>query len=73
MHDHVAHRYNLLLLLWIHAYQQTVANDAGRKPVIVTGNNIELTSALKDYVTKKLDKVLDKLGSVVTKVSNMLA
>ena len=50
---------------------QSVANEAGRKPVTVTGNNIELTPALKEYTEKKIDKVLEKLGGMVTKVSGL--
>jgi Sigma 54 modulation protein / S30EA ribosomal protein len=36
--------------------------------VLITGNNIEVTPALHDYVNKKVDKILEKLGGVVTKV-----
>jgi len=31
--------------------------------IVVTGNNIELTPALDDYVNKKLDKIIEKLSS----------
>eukprot|EP00617_Octactis_speculum_P020975 CAMPEP_0185765600 /NCGR_PEP_ID=MMETSP1174-20130828/30878_1 /TAXON_ID=35687 /ORGANISM="Dictyocha speculum, Strain CCMP1381" /LENGTH=205 /DNA_ID=CAMNT_0028448841 /DNA_START=154 /DNA_END=771 /DNA_ORIENTATION=+ len=38
-----------------------------RQPIIVTGNNVEVTPAMLEYVNKKLDKVLDKHRQVVTK------
>mmetsp|Transcript_13597 Transcript_13597/g.19988 ORF Transcript_13597/g.19988 Transcript_13597/m.19988 type:complete len:247 (-) Transcript_13597:573-1313(-) len=38
------------------------------KPVLITGNNIEVTPALMDYVNKKVDKIVDKVGADVTKV-----
>jgi ribosome-associated translation inhibitor RaiA len=32
-------------------------------PITVTGNNIELTPALNDYVNKKLDNIIGKLST----------
>jgi len=32
-------------------------------PYVITGNNIELTSSLDEYVNKKLDKIIGKLAS----------
>jgi len=32
-------------------------------PISVTGNNIELTTALRDYVNKKLDPMMSKLAA----------
>jgi Sigma 54 modulation protein / S30EA ribosomal protein len=49
---------------------QAAVQDGGRKPVLITGNNIEVTPALHDYVNKKVDKILEKLGGVVTKVNS---
>lgn len=40
----------------------TTENDA--PPIYVTGNNIEVTPALKDYVIKKVEKTLGKLTNV---------
>jgi Sigma 54 modulation protein / S30EA ribosomal protein len=50
---------------------QAAVQDGGRKPVLITGNNIEVTPALHDYVNKKVDKILEKLGGVVTKVCSI--
>ncbi|KAG5193143.1 ribosomal protein rpS22, plastidal [Tribonema minus] len=47
---------------------KAVMQDSARKPVLITGNNIDVTPALMDYVNKKMDKVVEKLGGVVTKV-----
>ncbi|KAG5189344.1 ribosomal protein S30Ae/sigma 54 modulation protein [Tribonema minus] len=47
---------------------KAVMQDSTRKPVLITGNNIDLTPALNEYVNKKMDKVVEKLGGVVTKV-----
>jgi len=32
-------------------------------PIVVTGNNVEVTSALMDYVNKKLERTVGKLAS----------
>ncbi|CAM9224957.1 unnamed protein product [Ectocarpus sp. 4 AP-2014] len=49
--------------------QQAVAEATSRRaPIIVTGNNVEVTEPLKEYVEKKMAKVLDKVGSSVSKV-----
>jgi hypothetical protein len=32
-------------------------------PIVVTGNNIELTEALQDYVKQKLDRPLEKIAT----------
>ena len=32
-------------------------------PILITGNNIEVTPALQEYVNKKLDRTLGKLAS----------
>eukprot|EP00752_Nemacystus_decipiens_P008851 g7898.t1 len=49
---------------------QAVADAATsrRAPILVTGNNVEVTEPLKEYVEKKMANVLDKLGSSVSKV-----
>lgn len=49
---------------------QAVAQDAtSRKaPILVTGNNVEVTEPLKEYIEKKMVNVLDKVGSSVSKV-----
>ncbi|CAM9688470.1 unnamed protein product [Sphacelaria rigidula] len=46
----------------------TVAQDSRKAPILVTGNNMEVTEPLKEYVEKKVVNVLDKLGSTVSKV-----
>mmetsp|Transcript_27800 Transcript_27800/g.70022 ORF Transcript_27800/g.70022 Transcript_27800/m.70022 type:complete len:250 (-) Transcript_27800:337-1086(-) len=40
---------------------------AANVPILITGNNIEVTPAIKDYVNKKFGKALDKVGKQVTK------
>lgn len=42
---------------------QAVAQDAtSRKaPILVTGNNVEVTEPLKEYIEKKMVNVLDKV------------
>lgn len=40
---------------------------AGQVPILITGNNIEVTPALKDYVNEKFGRALDKVGKRVTK------
>ncbi|CAM9474084.1 unnamed protein product, partial [Hapterophycus canaliculatus] len=48
---------------------QAVADATSRRaPILVTGNNVEVTEPLKEYVEKKMAKVLDKVGSSVSKV-----
>ena len=32
-------------------------------PILITGNNIEVTPALQDYINKKLERTLSKLSS----------
>lgn len=32
-------------------------------PIVVTGNNIDLTEALENYVKQKLERPLDKIGT----------
>lgn len=42
---------------------QAVAGATSRRaPIIVTGNNVEVTEPLKEYVEKKMAKVLDKVS-----------
>lgn len=43
---------------------QAVAQDAtSRKaPILVTGNNVEVTEPLKEYIEKKMVNVLDKVS-----------
>lgn len=43
------------------ARKQTVAQDARQAPILVTGNNVEVTEPLKEYIEKKIVKVLDKV------------
>jgi putative sigma-54 modulation protein len=51
------------------SYQQTLSTAgvpvlySSTQNYIITGNNIELTGALNDYVNKKLDKVVGKLAN----------
>uniref|UniRef100_A0A6T8LT77 Sigma 54 modulation/S30EA ribosomal protein C-terminal domain-containing protein n=1 Tax=Hemiselmis andersenii TaxID=464988 RepID=A0A6T8LT77_HEMAN len=40
---------------------------AANVPILISGNNIEVTPAIKDYVNKKFGKALDKVGKQVTK------
>jgi putative sigma-54 modulation protein len=40
---------------------------AANVPILITGNNIEVTPAIKDYVNKKFGKALEKVGQQVTK------
>lgn len=37
--------------------------EADSVPIIVSGNNIELTPALNDYINSKLDRIIGKLSS----------
>jgi putative sigma-54 modulation protein len=52
---------------------KAVVQDSGRKPVLITGNNIDVTPSLMDYTNKKIGKVVDKLGGIVTKVDAHLS
>lgn len=40
-----------------------MAQDARRAPILVTGNNLDVTEPIKDYVEKKVINVLDKVLS----------
>lgn len=42
---------------------QAVTEDATSRqaPILVTGNNVEVTEPLKEYIEKKMVKVLDKV------------
>lgn len=40
-----------------------MADVAKTVPIVITGNNIEVTPALMDYVNKKLDRTLGKLSN----------
>lgn len=43
---------------------QAVADTTSRRaPILVTGNNVDVTEPLKEYVEKKMSKVLDKVTS----------
>ncbi|CAM9124108.1 unnamed protein product [Phaeothamnion confervicola] len=56
------------------AKQMTASmKEASKKPILISGNNIDVTPALMDYVNKRLENVLDKLGADVTKVDVHLA
>ncbi|CAM9721615.1 unnamed protein product, partial [Ascophyllum nodosum] len=37
-------------------------------PILVTGNNVEVTEPLREYVEKKMARVLEKVGTGVSKV-----
>lgn len=42
--------------------RQAVAEATSRRaPILVTGNNVDVTDPLKEYVEKKMNKVLDKV------------
>mmetsp|Transcript_13257 Transcript_13257/g.18673 ORF Transcript_13257/g.18673 Transcript_13257/m.18673 type:complete len:273 (-) Transcript_13257:165-983(-) len=47
---------------------KAVVQDSTRKPILITGNNIDVTEPLMDYTNKKIGRVVDKLGGIVTKV-----
>ena len=38
-------------------------SDTSTAPIIVTGNNVEVTEALQDYVNKKMERTLGKFSS----------
>lgn len=44
------------------------ASFSDKKPILVTGNNIDMTPSIKEYVEKKMNNVLSKVGGDVTKV-----
>lgn len=51
-------------VLWITFFvlkKQAVAQDARKAPILVTGNNLEVTEPIKEYVEKKMANVLDKV------------
>jgi len=50
------------------ALKMSTASFSDKKPILVTGNNIDVTPSITEYVEKKMEKVLSKLGSDVTKV-----
>ena len=37
--------------------------ESSSVPIVVTGNNVEVTPALMDYVNKKLERTIGKLSS----------
>lgn len=55
------------LIVFVLSPWQAVADAATsrRAPILVTGNNVEVTEPLKDYVEKKMANVLDKVCTMM--------
>uniref|UniRef100_A0A7S1FRB2 Sigma 54 modulation/S30EA ribosomal protein C-terminal domain-containing protein n=1 Tax=Corethron hystrix TaxID=216773 RepID=A0A7S1FRB2_9STRA len=46
-----------------HAFLQMSSIEANTVPIVITGNNVEVTPSLMEYVNSKLDNVIGKLSS----------
>eukprot|EP00567_Pseudictyota_dubia_P001642 CAMPEP_0197468038 /NCGR_PEP_ID=MMETSP1175-20131217/65880_1 /TAXON_ID=1003142 /ORGANISM="Triceratium dubium, Strain CCMP147" /LENGTH=247 /DNA_ID=CAMNT_0043004133 /DNA_START=64 /DNA_END=807 /DNA_ORIENTATION=- len=44
-------------------YSSTEESAAPSVPIVITGNNVEVTPAMSDYVNKKLERTVGKLAS----------